>query len=98
MPADVFARGGMSSFVMLPCRCAVWSRLIRNGTQHRVEVYWTRSCVSVRRKHDGPMVWSLTLPNLKVGVMLANEIVSNLKLCCIPTALMSVDSKMTLRS
>ena len=60
-------------FSELGCCCSV--RLMRHGQRHRIEVYWTTNRVSVRIK-GGSVVWSMGLQNLKVGVLLANDVVS----------------------
>ena len=61
-------------------------RLMNHGQEHRIEPYWTTGRISVRAK-GGPCMWSMGFRNLKVGVLLANEIASWIRfsaLCCVP--------------
>ena len=49
-------------------------RLVRHGRNYKLELYWTRNVIGVRQK-NGPQVWSMSFKNLKVGVLVANEVV-----------------------
>ncbi|CAE7806241.1 unnamed protein product [Symbiodinium sp. CCMP2592] len=49
--------------------------LVQHGRNYKLELYWTRSVIGVRQK-NGPQVWSMSFKNLKVGILVANEIVS----------------------
>jgi hypothetical protein len=69
------------------CLCWCWGprtpanlRLVKHTDKFRLEVYWTRTQVGVRRKADGKNMFLVNgVSNLKVGILLANEAVSCLE-------------------
>ena len=50
-------------------------RLVQQGANYRLELYWTRGSIGVRQK-NGPQVWSMVFGNMKVGILVANEVVA----------------------
>ncbi|CAE7501520.1 ttn-1 [Symbiodinium sp. CCMP2456] len=62
--------------IQVPRVCVLQScRLVRHGRNYRLELYWTRKTIGVREK-NGTQVWSMRFSNMKVGVLVANEVVS----------------------
>ena len=65
-------------------RTPAYLRLVRHTVRFRLEVYWTRNQVGVRRKADGKNLFLVGgVSNLKVGILLANEAVSCLEFDCV---------------
>ena len=65
------------SHVCAASRTPAHLRLVQHTDKFRLEVYWTRTQVGVRRKADGKnMFLANGVSNLKVGILLANDAVS----------------------
>ena len=49
-------------------------RLVQHGRDFMLELYWTRSVIGVRQKL-GTQIWSMRFKNMKVDILVANEVV-----------------------
>ena len=61
------------NLLVTACGLLYFYRLIRPGRSHKHEIYWSRKTIGVRMK-SGTQVWSMSFRNLKVGILVANEI------------------------
>ena len=67
-------------FLVKACGLVYFYRLIQAGRSHKHEIYWSRKTIGVRMK-SGTQVWSMSFPNLKVGIIVANEVAP--RPCCL---------------
>ncbi|CAE7526854.1 unnamed protein product [Symbiodinium sp. KB8] len=49
--------------------------LVQHGRDFMLELYWTRSVIGVRQKL-GTQIWSMRFKNMKVDILVANEVVN----------------------
>ncbi|CAE7891380.1 unnamed protein product, partial [Symbiodinium microadriaticum] len=66
-------RGKKPKLVVTEEQKRVCKELIQAGRSHKHEIYWSRKTIGVRMK-SGTQVWSMSFPNLKVGIIVANEV------------------------